>query len=200
MSASAHDPPPLGAAGRGGAGHGGWAAAQLEPNAVSQQCARNQRRGGHRARAKSALGHSARGGGLCRVCGARRRGGGRKKGARSHAGLSRGPYGYLPYALASGAMRPVDQWVAPNALSVAMQLHKAGHTSQRTHGGGGGGPEPRALRLLAIRSSQLSYETSRPVGGAKCLVFDNAIAQGRTHITEDPRRAAERGSMLKLKP
>ena len=35
----------------------------------------------------------------------------------------------------SRAMRPVDQWVAPDALSLTVQLHKAGRTSQRTHGG-----------------------------------------------------------------
>ena len=29
------------------------------------------------------------------------------------------------------------------------------------------GLEPRTLQLLAVRSSQLSYETSRPVHGVK---------------------------------
>ena len=61
------------------------------------------------------------------------------------------------------------------------------------------GLEPRTLRPFAARSSQRSYETSRPVGGARCLVFDSAPARGRTHITADPRRGAERGSMLNFK-
>ena len=48
------------------------------------------------------------------------------------------------------------------------------------------GLEPRTLRLLAVRSDQLSYETSMQNGLVPALNVREALMNGQTEIQKEP--------------